>query len=196
MPPALANITGFLQLERIEENIFRGESQDLATGQVYGGQVLGQALQAAKTTVADRPAHSVHAYFLRKGDVSAPIVYEVDRSRDGRSFTARRVVAIQHGRPIFTLSASFHEPEQGLEFASRVPMPELPAASAQDAIQDAVAKLNPASFFEVRVVNPAVIPMPNCLQWWIKSREPLPDDANFHRAVLAFVSDFGLLVRP
>ncbi|MGI9293581.1 MAG: acyl-CoA thioesterase [Pseudomonadales bacterium] len=206
MSPALNNIIGFLQLERIEENIFRGASQDLGTGQVFGGQVLGQALQAAKMTVADRPAHSVHAYFLRKGDVSAPIIYEVDRSRDGRSFTARRVVAIQHGRPIFTLSASFQQPEEGLDFETRIAMPGLPAAKektpsdvekadndADKSIDTAPALLGPTSFFEVRAVDPAEIQTPSCLQWWIKSKESLPDDVNFHRAVLAYLSDFGLL---
>ncbi|MGI9284829.1 MAG: acyl-CoA thioesterase [Pseudomonadales bacterium] len=199
MSSVLNNIVGFLQLERIEENIFRGESQDLGTGQVFGGQVLGQALQAAKMTVADRPAHSVHAYFLRKGDVSAPIIYEVDRSRDGRSFTARRVVAIQHGRPIFTLSASFQQPEEGLDFETRIAMPGLPAAKAKTSSAEdksnntAPALLRPTSFFEVRAVDPLEIETPNCLQWWIKSREPLSDDINFHRAVLAYLSDFGLL---
>ena len=197
MVKTLDNIVGFLQLERIEDNIFRGESQDLATGQVFGGQVLGQALQAAKMTVVDRPVHSVHAYFLRKGDVTAPIVYEVDRSRDGRSFTARRVVAIQHGRPIFTLAASFQQPEEGLEYETRIVMPALPAASAsataEEAADTAQALLKPTSFFEVRAVDPAQISAPNCLQWWVRSKQPLPDDANFHRAVLAFLSDFGLL---
>lgn len=195
MANALDNIVGFLQLERIEENIFRGESQDLATGQVFGGQVLGQALQAAKMTVVDRPVHSVHAYFLRKGDVSAPIVYEVDRSRDGRSFTARRVVAIQHGRSIFTLAASFQQPEEGLEFETRIAMPALPAAAAEEDPDDTAPALRkPTSFFEVRAIDPSKSSAPNCLQWWVKSKQPLPDDANFHRAVLAFLSDFGLLV--
>lgn len=201
MSSALNNIVGFLQLERIEENIFRGASQDLGTGQVFGGQVLGQALQAAKMTVADRPAHSVHAYFLRKGDVNAPIIYEVDRSRDGRSFTARRVVAIQHGRPIFTLSASFQHPEQGLLFETRIDMPglppkvETPAATEETGSQadSTPALLNPTSFFEVRAVDPLEIEKPDCLQWWIKCKESLSDDVNFHRAVLAYLSDFGLL---
>lgn len=194
MANALDNIVSFLQLERIEENIFRGESQDLATGQVFGGQVLGQALQAAKMTVVDRPAHSVHAYFLRKGDVTAPIVYEVDRSRDGRSFTARRVVAIQHGRPIFTLAASFQQPEEGLEFETHIDMPALPAAMTEEEPDDTAPALRkPTSFFEVRPIDSSKGSTPNCLQWWVKSKESLPDDANFHRAVLAFLSDFGLL---
>lgn len=199
MANPIDNIVGFLQLERIEENIFRGESQDLATGQVYGGQVLGQALQAAKMTVVDRPAHSVHAYFLRKGDVNAPIVYEVDRSRDGRSFTARRVVAIQHGRPIFTLAASFQQPEDGLEFETRIAMPAIPAAAAdataaaEESIDAVPTLLKPTSFFDVRPVNPIENSASNSLQWWVRSKKALSDDANCHRAVLAFLSDFGLL---
>ena len=127
MGKKISKIVDFLQLERIEENIFRGESRDLGTPQVFGGQVLGQAMEAASCTVEDRAVHSVHAYFLRRGDFNAPIVYEVERSRDGRSFSARRVVAIQHGRPIFTMSASFQSPEEGPESARGIVMPELPA---------------------------------------------------------------------
>ncbi|SVA74403.1 uncharacterized protein METZ01_LOCUS127257, partial [marine metagenome] len=95
-----------LDLESIEENIFRGESQDIGSPQVFGGQVLGQALTAASRTVKDRNVHSLHAYFLRRGDFEAPIVYEVDRARDGGSFSNRRVIAVQHGEQIFNMTAS------------------------------------------------------------------------------------------
>src|SRR5437667_9274256 len=110
MIDVLGDLVRLLALEKLEENLFRGQSQDLGWGTVFGGQVLGQALSAAVQTVPpERHAHSLHAYFLRPGDVSKPIVYDVDRIRDGGSFTTRRVVAIQSGRPIFNLAASFQK---------------------------------------------------------------------------------------
>ncbi|NND38155.1 MAG: acyl-CoA thioesterase II, partial [Pseudomonadales bacterium] len=118
-----SKIEQFMWLEIIEQDIFRGESRNIGTPQVYGGQVLGQALRAARLTVENRDVHSVHAYFLRRGDFDAPIVYQVDRSRDGGSFSARRVVAIQHGKPIFTLSASFQAAEAGLDYFTPHDMP-------------------------------------------------------------------------
>src|SRR6202166_361469 len=122
MGKALDGLLELLDLEQIELDIFRGRSPDEQRQRVFGGQVAGQALVAAGRTVPeDRPVHSLHAYFIRPGDPSVPLVYTVDRVRDGRSFTARRVTAIQHGKPIFTLSASFHHPEPGLEHA--MPMP-------------------------------------------------------------------------
>src|SRR5262245_37486327 len=121
---ALAELLSLLDLERIENHIFRGVSPKDRWQRVFGGQVLGQALVAASRTVEGRVCHSLHAYFLRPGDPRKPIVYEVDLSRDGSSFTARRVVAIQHGHPIFTMSASFQVEEQGLEH--QVPMPDVP----------------------------------------------------------------------
>lgn len=125
MSEALQSLLGLLDLERIEQDIFRGASQPAVVPRVFGGQVAAQALVAAGRTVpGDRPAHSLHAYFLRPGDPGAPIVYTVDRIRDGRSFTTRRVVAVQHGRPIFHLSASFQVHEEGLEHQE--PMPEAP----------------------------------------------------------------------
>ena len=125
MSDVLTELVALLALERIEENLFRGRSQDLGWGTVFGGQVLGQALSAAAQTVpAERHVHSLHAYFLRPGDVSRPIVYDVDRIRDGQSFTTRRVVAIQRGRPIFNLSASFQGQEQGFDHQDE--MPDLP----------------------------------------------------------------------
>src|SRR5689334_2991616 len=119
---ALTSLLSLLDLEVIENNIFRGVSPKDRWQRVFGGQVLGQALVAASRTVEGRDCHSLHAYFLRAGDPKRPILYEVDRSRDGLSFSARRVVAIQHGKPIFTMSASFQVVEQGLEHQS--PMPD------------------------------------------------------------------------
>ena len=121
MHPVLDDLITLLQLERIEDNIFRGDSRDIGSAQVFGGQVLGQALSAAQHTVEGRVAHSLHAYFLRRGDMNNPIIYEVDRARDGGSFSNRRVVAIQHGRPIFNLAASFQNPEEGLEHQAQKP---------------------------------------------------------------------------
>lgn len=125
MSQALQDLLDLLDLEQIEEDIFRGRSRPAVVPRVFGGQVAAQALVAAGRTVpADRPAHSLHAYFLRPGDPGAPIVYTVDRIRDGRSFTTRRVVAVQHGKPIFHLSASFQTYEDGLEH--QAPMPAAP----------------------------------------------------------------------
>ena len=121
MHPVLADLIHLLELERLEENLFRGESRDIGSNRVFGGQVLGQALRAASGTVEERNVHSLHAYFLRPGDVNAPIVYHVDRARDGRSFSNRRVVAIQHGRQIFNMTASFQVPEDGLEHQGQMP---------------------------------------------------------------------------
>src|SRR2546427_12350387 len=125
MAKALGKLLDLLDLEQIEVNIFRGRSPDENRQRVFGGQVAGQALVAAGRTVdSDRHVHSLHAYFLRPGDPTVPIVYDVDRIRDGRSFTTRRVVAVQHGKAIFNLSASFHHDEPGLNF--QLPMPEVP----------------------------------------------------------------------
>src|SRR5262245_42453493 len=125
MSKVLDELVKLLALERIEENLFRGQSQDLGWGTVFGGQVLGQALSAAAQTVpASRHVHSMHAYFLRPGDVRRPIVYDVDRIRDGTSFTTRRVVAIQNGQAIFNLAASFQKQEPGFEH--QAPMPSAP----------------------------------------------------------------------
>src|SRR5207253_4817136 len=122
MPTVLDELVALLALERIEENLFRGQSQDLGRSRVYGGQVLGQALSAAVQTVPpERHAHSLHAYFLRPGDVKKPIVYDVDRIRDGGSFTTRRVVAIQSGHAIFNLAASFQVQEPGFDHQDEMP---------------------------------------------------------------------------
>ncbi|MFF0202281.1 acyl-CoA thioesterase [Streptomyces sp. NPDC005017] len=135
MSQALQDLLDLLDLEQIEENIFRGQSRSAVVPRVFGGQVAAQALVAAGRTVpADRPPHSLHAYFLRMGDPGAPIVYNVERIRDGRSFTTRRVVAVQHGRPIFSLSASFQEHEEGMDH--QAPMPPAPDPAALPTSQE------------------------------------------------------------
>ena len=122
MNQQLADLQQQFQLERLEVNLFRGQSRDTGSPQVFGGQVLGQALMAAHSTIdEDRVVHSMHAYFLRRGDFTKPIVYNVDRSRDGGSFSARRVVAVQNGEQIFICSASFQKPETGLEYQFTMP---------------------------------------------------------------------------
>src|SRR3546814_553836 len=121
----VAELVDLLRLERLEDNLFRGQSRDIGTKYVFGGQVLGQSLSAAQQTVDDdRVVHSLHAYFLRAGDVNHPIIYDVDRARDGHSFSVRRVTAIQHGQPILVVAISFHHPEPGAEH--QIAMPEVP----------------------------------------------------------------------
>jgi acyl-CoA thioesterase-2 len=203
----LADLVKLLELERIEERIFRGESRDLGGGRVFGGQVLGQALTAASYTVEGRQVHSLHAYFLVGGDVNAPIVYEVDVARDGKSFSNRRVVAIQHGQPIFNMTASFQVPEQGLEHAAA--MPQVPGpeglADVRELPPDVLEKV-PEKMrrflaherpFEFRPVEPIHVVAPPRVapirHIWIKTVDPLPDDADLHRNVLAYVSDYQLV---
>ncbi len=206
----LQKLIALLHLERLEEDLFRGTSRDIGMERVYGGQVLGQALKAAQYTVEGRNIHSLHAYFLREGDHKAPIVYEVDRSRDGGSFSARRVVAIQHGRPIFTLSASFQIEESSHNYQREMPdLPqpdELPDVTIHKAmvlrkLPDKVQRLLQLSApFAIKSVDsilqglrkrqPASSPQ---IRFWVKTVEPLPDDADLHRAILAYVSDYGLL---
>jgi acyl-CoA thioesterase-2 len=209
MSRVLDELVTLLALERIELNLFRGQSQDLGWGTVYGGQVLGQALSAAVQTVpSERHVHSLHGYFLRPGAVDRPIVYEVDRSRDGGSFTTRRVVAIQNGEPIFTLAASFQIEEEG--FVHQDPMPEAPAPESVPTQQELAAKYAdklPAFVraqalaqrpFEMRPIeeasNPlAPVPRPPQRMFWIKANGELADDPALHRYLLAYASDFAFL---
>lgn len=207
MRPILADLVKLLTLERIEDRIFRGESRDIGGARVFGGQVLGQALTAASYTVQGRQVHSLHAYFLVAGDVNAPIVYEVDVARDGKSFSNRRVVAIQHGQPIFNMTASFQVPEEGLEHAAampRVPGPE-GLADIRELPADVLARvpekmrrfLTHERPFDVRPVEPiqVIAPprAPAVRHIWIKTVDRLPDDADLHRNVLAYVSDYQLV---
>lgn len=207
MHPVLVDLLQLLELERLEDNIFRGQSRDIGSAQVFGGQVLGQALSAAHLTVDGRRAHSLHAYFLRRGDVDAPIVYEVDRARDGGSFSVRRVVAIQHGRPIFNLAASFQEPEQGLEHQAA--MPEVAGPDGLQELTDVgpeVLKRLPEKMrrfltdkrpFEFRPVQEmrfdVVEKLAPVRQVWIRAVDRLPDGDALHQNLLAYVSDYELL---
>jgi acyl-CoA thioesterase-2 len=207
MHPVLADLLRLLELEQIEDCIFRGESRDLGGERVFGGQVLGQALTAASYTVTGRVVHSLHAYFLHPGDVNAHIVYEVDVARDGKSFSNRRVVAIQHGRPIFNMTASFQIPEQGLEH--RAPMPNVPGPDGLPDVREIPAEilakvpdkmrrfLTHERPFEIRPVEPIQIvappPAPAVRHIWIKTIDALPDDPDLHRNVLAYVSDYQLV---
>ena len=207
MPPILADLLKLLELERIEDRIFRGESRDLGGARVFGGQVLGQALTAASYTVKDRQVHSLHAYFLVAGDVNAPIVYEVDVARDGKSFSNRRVVAIQHGQPIFNMTASFQVPEEGLEHAA--PMPQVPGPEgladvrelAPDVLPEVPEKmrrfLTHERPFEFRPVEPIQLVNPPraapVRHIWLKTLAKLPDNPDLHRNVLAYVSDYQLV---
>jgi len=203
---ALRELVQLLRLERLEVNLFRGLSRDIGSKQVFGGQVLGQALAAAAYTVEGRAAHSLHAYFLRRGDMNAPIIYEVDHQRDGRSFSSRRVVAIQHGHPILNLAASFQVPEKGLEH--QLPMPDVPMPEELTKISnnpDVDIKKVPEKMrrfldrdrpFEVRPirghqdVDGSRKPM---MQSWFRTVDKISDEPHLHQAILAYASDYGLV---
>lgn len=203
----LPELLKILDLERIEDNLFRGDSRDVGAPQVFGGQVLGQALVAASRTVEGRQVHSLHAYFLRRGDLSVPIVFEVDRSRDGGSFTSRRVVAIQHGLPILTMSASFQAAEPGLEH--QAPMPAAPPPESLRDLGEIEAEViermphKAAGYFrnqrpfEFRAVSPDDYltreKRPARKLVWFRVTGQLPDDQSLHRCLLTYVSDYHLL---
>ncbi|MCP3943617.1 MAG: acyl-CoA thioesterase II [Desulfobacteraceae bacterium] len=205
----LEELLRLLKLEKIEENIFRGQSQDLGYGNVFGGQVIGQALSAASQTVPGNfHAHSLHGYFMRAGDAAKPIVYTVDCIRDGKSFITRRVVAVQKGRAIFSMAASFHSQEQG--FTHQDPMPEIQgpdgiesdvemARRLSDQIPPAVLeKLLCKKPIEFRVVNPvnpfSPTPRPPEKYVWFRAMDKIPTkDAAVHRYILAYASDFNLM---
>jgi len=206
-PTPIQEVLALLDLDKIEENIFRGASPDDRVQRVFGGQVLGQALVAAARTVEGRVCHSLHAYFLRAGDPKVPILYEVDRSRDGTSFTSRRVVAIQHGRPIFTLEASFQLLEPGYEHQfdmPDVPQPEsLPSeeelrAKILDRLsEEARAWVSRPRPFETRPVDPreyfTPAKRPPHEMLWIRATGAVPGDLALHQCLLAYASDMSLL---
>ncbi len=204
----LKELLELLRLERLEKTLFRGQSQDLAFGAVFGGQVIGQALSAAKQTVAeDRRVHSLHAYFLRPGDANKPIVYDVDCIRDGKSFTTRRIVAIQNGRAIFNMSASFQRDEDG--FSHQDPMPEVEGPDGltselelarrfqhliPESIRDKITGDKPIELRPIKPINPLqpdVRPPDHCV--WFRAVDRMPDDLRVHQYVLAYASDFSFL---
>ena len=203
---ALGDLVALLDLEPIEVNVFRGRSPDDKRQRVFGGQVAGQALVAAGRTVeAGRTVHSLHAYFLRPGDPSVPILYDVDRIRDGRSFTTRRVVAVQHGQAIFNLAASFHVAEDG--FDHQLPMPEAPPpeglptfaerlAPYRDQVGEWYTRPQPIDLRHVDDPPHATgdgKARPPCQQVWFRADGALPDDPLLHACVVTYASDMSLL---
>ncbi|MGW5246699.1 acyl-CoA thioesterase [Streptomyces sp. NPDC004129] len=209
MSQALQGLLDLLDLEQIEENIFRGQSRSAVVPRVFGGQVAAQAMVAAGRTVpADRLAHSLHAYFLRMGDPGAPIVYNVERLRDGRSFTTRRVVAVQYGKPIFTLSASFQTDEEGLDH--QAPMPPSPDPATLPTSED---RLRSYGHFDPQVVERLLEareaidlryvdeppygkfgdPREPHSQVWFRTNGKLADDPLLHVVLATYVSDMTLL---
>jgi acyl-CoA thioesterase-2 len=207
MGESLDRLLDLLDLEQIELNIFRGRSPEERVQRVFGGQVAGQALVAAGRTVPpDRPVHSLHAYFIRPGDPAVPLIYMVDRVRDGRSFTTRRVSGIQHGKIIFTLSASFHHPEPGPEHAE--PMPDVPPPESIERNRDRLARVfgaelpQEAAFdpVDLRSVgplsveaehDPAMRTTRNMV--WLRVDGKLPDDPLLHVCLMTYASDMTLL---
>jgi acyl-CoA thioesterase-2 len=207
MAQALQNLLGILDLEHLEHNLFRGRSPQVGWQRVFGGLVIGQALVAAIRTVEDRACHSLHAYFLRPGDPDVPIIYEVDRIRDGRSMTTRRVVAIQHGKAIFSMGASFHRQEESLDH--QIPMPkvappeDLPSESDLrerfiDMVPENVRRywererpieLKPTDLTHF-ISKKKLDPVQNT---WFRATGELPDDVALHQCLLAYASDMTLL---
>ncbi len=208
LQPVVSELIELLSLERLEDNLFRGQSRDIGTKYVFGGQVLGQALSAAQATMEQpRDAHSLHAYFLRAGDIEHPIVYDVDRTRDGGTFSVRRVTAIQHGQVIFFCAASFQERETGAEH--QLSMPEVPRpedidpapaippevlATLPTKVQRWLDRMGPFEFRHVYPRDELNPPKrPPYQQVWFRLAEKVGDAPELHRALLAYASDFHLL---
>lgn len=202
------DLVDLLELEAIEHDIFRGANRDIGSGRIFGGQVLAQSLVAARRTVEEnRPAHSLHGYFILAGDLSVPVVYFVDRLRDGGSYTTRRVTAIQHGRAIFNMSASFHAPEEGV--SHQVPMPDVPppeslrpelerirerAGEIDEPLRSILTQDRPLDFRPVEVDDPfAPGPVEPRRHVWVRARGPMDDRNLHHQAILAYASDYSLL---
>ncbi len=208
MSQALKKLLDLLFLEKIEEGIFRGQSEDLGLRQVFGGQVVGQAIYAAKQTVpTDRVVHSFHSYFLRPGDSSKPIIYDVETLRDGNSFSARRVSAIQNGKPIFYMTASFQSQEAGFEHQNT--MPDVPppeglvsetdiarkfAHLIPEKVRDKFIGHQPIEMRPVKFHNPlqGSTAEPNRYVWF-KANGEMPDDLRVHQYLLGYASDFNFL---
>jgi acyl-CoA thioesterase II len=207
MSRALDQLLSILDIETLEENLFRALSPQVGWQRVFGGQVIGQALVAANRTVNGRLAHSLHAYFLRAGDPSVPIIYNVDRIRDGGSFSTRRVIAVQHGQAIFSMAASFHKEEKGLHH--QIKMPEVPPpeslpseAELKERLIDRLPEPLKAYWQRERPIEIRPVDLSRYLspekrapsqQVWIKATGQLGDDQSLHQCVLAYASDFTLL---
>ncbi len=207
MSQAVKSLLEILNLERLEVNLFRGLSPQSRWQRVFGGQVIGQALVAATHTVEALPVHSLHAYFLLGGDPKVPIIYEVDRIRDGRSFTTRRVVAIQHGHAIFSMSASFHRNEPG--FSHQAEMPKVPGPEdlpSEAQIREKIMPMMPEPvrryYEQERPIELRPVEYSRYLSKehrsphfnvWIRATAALPDDPAIHQCVLAYASDMTLL---
>lgn len=203
----LGTLLKLLDLERLELNLFRGQNRDIGSGRLFGGQVLAQALVAAGRTVEGRTAHSLHGYFMLPGDIATPVVYQVDRIRDGKSFTTRRVLALQEGREIFTMTASFHVAEQGIEHGAEMPVvppPEsLPreldlvrgmADRIPEPLRQVYTQDRPIDFRPVDPVDPfAPEAREPAKHMWFRALGRMPDDPILHQAVMAYASDYGLL---
>ena len=209
MSYALGELLQLLDLEPLEHNIYRGQNRDIGSGRVYGGQVLAQALVAARRTIEEeRTAHSLHGYFILPGDIHAPIVYFVDRLRDGKSFTTRQVTAIQHGRAIFNMSASFQVaeddgPDHQAEMPEVPPPEELPreldlirgmADRIPEPLRAVYTQDRPIDFRPVSPVDPF---QPErrapAKHVWFRADGEVPGDTLAHQATLAYASDYGLL---
>jgi acyl-CoA thioesterase II len=208
MAYAATDLLELLDLEPLEVNIYRGLNRDIGSGRVFGGQVLAQALVAARRTVdGERHAHSLHGYFILPGDLAAPIVYFVDRLRDGRSFATRQVTAIQHGEAIFNMSASFQRREHGLEHQAAmpdVPPPESLASELElirgmadrlpESLRRVLTQDRPIDFRSVESVDPFLPePRPATRHIWLRAVGDMPAELLAHQAVLAYASDYGLL---
>ncbi|RUO81519.1 acyl-CoA thioesterase II [Idiomarina tyrosinivorans] len=208
MSSVLSDLLNLLRLETIEQGIYRGQSQDLGFGAVFGGQVIGQALSAAKETLpADRKCHSFHSYFLRPGDASKPIVYDVEVIRDGKSFSARRIKAVQHGKPIFYMTASFQIDEQGFEHQQA--MPDVPGP--EGLVSDLDIYREHADWIPEKIRNKFISEKPIEMRFvtpynpfkpeksepqryvWFKANGEMPDDPRIHKYLLAYASDFNFL---
>ncbi|MBN6031537.1 Acyl-CoA thioesterase 2 [Pantoea ananatis] len=208
MSQALENLLNLIHLEKIEEGLFRGQSEDLGLRQVFGGQVVGQALFAAKQTVPeDRVIHSFHSYFLRPGDSQKPIIYDVESLRDGKSFSARRVSAIQNGQPIFYMTASFQSPESGFEHQKPMPQVKGPdnlpneqqmaqkmAHMLPEKLREKFIAERPLEIRPVQIHNPlrGHVDKPQ-RQVWIRANGTLPDDLRTHQYLLGYASDLNFL---
>ncbi|MBW2269762.1 MAG: acyl-CoA thioesterase II [Deltaproteobacteria bacterium] len=210
MQKALDDLVGLLDLEAIEVNVFRGQSPQDGSQRVFGGQVLGQAMVAAGRTAPgeDEVLHSLHAYFLRPGDPSIPILYQVDRTKDGRAFATRRIVAVQRGQAIFQMEASFHRPERGFEHQDE--MPDVPDPDELPTMEERLASLVGKArndddlrlLSRERAIDSRYVTqvdmgdpkkLPPRLDVWIRANGSLPDEPPLHQCVVAYASDMTLL---